>query len=69
MRIAEERKLCIDSTSREGGQSEEVFLEHGDVGLLVGCGDLLGKGDEKQNPPHFFQLPSEHLAVDKGRSR
>lgn len=45
--------------------SEEVFLEHGDVGLFVGCRDLLGQGDEKQNPPYFFQLPSEHLATNK----
>ena len=37
--------------------------------LLVGCGDLLGQGDEKQNPPNFLQLPSEHLAANKGRSR
>ena len=43
-----------------------IFLEHGDVGLLVGCGDLLGEGDEKQNPPHFLQLASEHLAAGEG---
>ena len=39
------------------------------MGLLVGCGDLLGEGDEKQNPPHFLQLASEHLAAGEGRSR
>ena len=39
------------------------------MGLLVGGGDLLGEGDEKQNPPHFLQLPSEHLATGQGRSR
>lgn len=39
------------------------------MGLFVGCGDLLRQRDEKQNPPDFLQLPSEHLAANKSRSR
>lgn len=35
----------------------------------MGCGDLLGKGDEKQNPPYFLQFPSEHLAANKAGER
>ena len=37
------------------------------MGLFVGRGDLLGQGDEKQNPPYFLQLPCEHLAAQKSR--
>lgn len=37
------------------------------MGLFVGCGDLLGQGDEKQNPSYFLQLSREHLAANKSR--
>lgn len=67
MGIAEERELSVNGTAGEGGQAEEILLQHGHVGLLVGWRDLLGQGDQEQHPPHLLQLAGEHLAEKTDR--
>lgn len=54
MRLVEQRELCIDGRSRERRQAEEVFLQQGDVGLLVHSRHVLSEGDEEEDPTDFL---------------
>lgn len=54
MLLVEQRELCIDGGSWEGRQAEEVFLQQGDVGLLVHSWHVLSEGDEEEDPANFL---------------
>lgn len=59
--LVEQRELCIDGGSREGRQAEEVFLQQGDVGLLVHSWHVLSEGDEEEDTADFLQFTGKHL--------
>lgn len=52
--LVEQRELCIDGSSWEGRQAKEVFLQQGDVGLLVHSWHVLSEGDEEEDPANFL---------------
>lgn len=52
--LVEQGELCIDGCSRERWQAEEVFLQQGDVGLLVHSRHVLSEGDEEEDPTDFL---------------
>lgn len=52
--LSEQRKLCINGGSWKGRQAEEVFLQQGDMGLLVCSWDALCEGDEEEDPANFL---------------
>lgn len=60
--LVEEGELCIDGGAWEGGQSQQVLLQQGDVGLLVHRRHVLGQRDEEEDPADLLQLTGEHLS-------
>lgn len=52
--LIEQRELRIDGGSWEGRQAEEVFLQQGDVGLLVHSWHVLSERDEEEDPAYFL---------------
>lgn len=54
LRLVEKGKLCINGGSWEGGQTKEVFLQQGDVGLLVHSWNVLSEGDEEKNTSNLL---------------
>ena len=64
--LVEQGELCIDGGSWEGGQPKQVFLQQGDVGLLVHSRHVLCEGDEEQDPTDLFQFTGKHLRKVKG---
>lgn len=52
--LIEQGELCVDGSSREGRQAEEVFLQQGDVGLLVHGWHVLCERDEEEDPTNFL---------------
>lgn len=59
--LVEQRELCVDGGSWEGGQAQEVFLQQGDVGLLVHGGHVLSEGDEEEHTANLLQFTGKHL--------
>lgn len=60
-RFTEESKLSIYGSSWKGGQTQQVFLKQGDMGLFVHCRHALGERNQEENSAHFLQFPGEHL--------
>lgn len=65
LRLVKEGELGIDCSAREGGQAQQVFLQQGDVGLLVHSRHVLCEGDEEENSTDFFEFTRKHLKTDK----
>lgn len=59
--LVEQRELCVDGGPWEGGQAQEVFLQQGDVGLLVHSGHVLSEGDEEEHTANLLQFTGKHL--------
>lgn len=54
LRLVEKGKLCINGGSWEGGQTKEVLLQQGDVGLLVHSWNVLSEGDEEKDTSNLL---------------
>lgn len=50
----EQRELRINGSAWEGWQTEEVFLQQGDVGLLVYRGHVLSEGNKEEDATYFL---------------
>lgn len=54
LRLIEQRELCVDGGAGKGRQAQEVFLQQGNVGLLVHGGHVLREGDEEEDPANLL---------------
>lgn len=52
--LIEQRELCVDGGAGEGRQAQEVFLQQGNVGLLVHGGHVLSEGDEEEDTANLL---------------
>ena len=64
--LVEQRELCVDGSAWEGRQTEEVFLQQGDVGLLVHSWHVLSEGDEEEDTADLLQFTRKHLEEETG---